>query len=212
MSGNANSSIWSGGATLAALAAVCTSLVALTHGVTAPRIVANEQSYLKQHLELVLVGVTYDGKPSGSIMIIQPPHDLPGDDPVPVYRVFADGRPVAALFVVKARGGFSGPVRLLIGIDSGGAITGVRVLDHRETPGLGDLIEAKKSDWILQFNGRSLSDPPAPAWAIKRDGGQFDQLTGASITPRTVIGGIKETLVFFDANSDAVFAGVQEDE
>ncbi len=212
MSDPANSPVWSGGAILAALAAACTLLVAITHGVTAPRIAANEQAYLEERLEPVLEGVAYDGKPSESIMIIQPPHDLPGDDPVPVYRVFADGRPMAAVFAVKARGGFSGPVRVLIGIDADGAVTGVRILDHRETPGLGDLIEAGKSDWVLQFNGRSLTDPPVPAWAIKRDGGQFDQFTGASITPRAVIRGIRETLVFFDANSDFVFARVQEDE
>lgn len=212
MSDEARVSVWRGGTILAGLAAVCTALVAFTHGVTAPRIAANEQAYLEQSLQPVLQGVDYDGKLSESTLIIPPPHSLPGDDPVPVYRVYAGGAPVAALFVVEARGGFSGPIRLLVGIDASGTITGVRVLEHRETPGLGDLIDPDKSDWALQFSGRSLSNPAPPGWAIRRDGGEFDQLTGASITPRAVIRGISETLQYFEANRERVFAEVNADE
>jgi len=199
-----------GGLILAGLAALCTALVAVTHAVTAPRIAANEQAYLEQSLAPVLQGIDYDGKLSESTLIIPPPHDLPGDEPVTVYRVYADGRPVAALFVVNARGGFAGPIRLLVGADADGNVTGVRVLKHRETPGLGDLIDADKSDWILQFTGRSLSDPPAPLWAIRRDGGEFDQLTGASITPRAVIRGIRDTLTYYDGHRESVFAESDE--
>lgn len=200
--------MWPGGAILAGLAAICTALVAGTHAVTAPRIAANEQAYLEQSLQPVLQGIEYDGMLSESTITVPPPHDLPGDDPVTVYRVYADGAPIAALFVVEARGGFSGPIRLLVGVDAGGAVTGVRVLSHRETPGLGDKIDADKSDWALQFTGRSLGDPEATGWAIRRDGGEFDQLTGASITPRAVIRGIRETLQYFDANQAAVFADI----
>ena len=206
MSDDNRSSIMPGGLILAGLAAVCTALVAMTHAVTAPRIAANEQAFLEQSLAPVLQGVEYDGALSESTIAIEPPHDLPGDDPVTIYRVFADGQPVAALFVVNARGGFAGPIRLLIGVDAAGTVTGVRVLSHRETPGLGDLIDSDKSDWILQFTGRSLSDPPAPQWSIRRDGGEFDQLTGASITPRAVIRGIRETLTYYQSRRDDVFA------
>ena len=203
------SAMWPGGAILAGLAAICTALVAVTHAITAPRIAANEQAYLEQSLQPVLQGIEYDGKLSESTLVIPPPHELPGDDPVTIYRVYADGAPIAALFVVEARGGFSGPIRLLIGVDAAGTVTGVRVLSHRETPGLGDKIDADKSDWVLQFTGRSLGDPAAPGWAIRRDGGEFDQLTGASITPRAVIRGIRETLQYFEANRVAVFAEVE---
>ena len=205
-------SIWRGGTVLAGLAAVCTALVAFTHGVTAPRIAANEQAWLEQSLQPVLQGVEYDGHLSESTLVIQPPHGLPGDDPVSVYRVFAGGSPVAALFVVEASGGFVGPIRLLVGIDSAGTVTGVRVLEHRETPGLGDRIDPDKSDWALQFTGRSLSDPAPPGWAIRRDGGEFDQLTGASITPRAVIRGVRDTLQYFEENRDSVFATVNQNE
>ena len=205
-------SIWPGGYILAALAAVCTALVALTHSVTAPRIAANEQAYLEQSLKPVLGGIEYDGKLSESTIIIPAPHALPGKEAVSVYRVYAAAVPIAALFVVNARDGFSGAIRLLVGIDSNGTVTGVRVLEHRETPGLGDLIEAGKSDWILQFDGHSLNDPAVPVWAIRRDGGEFDQLTGASITPRAVIKAIRETLLYFDKNRAVVFAEVTENE
>lgn len=199
--------VWKAALILVVLAVVCTALVAVTHGVTAPRIAANEQAYLEQTLKPVLQGLEYDGALSESTIVVNPPHELPGDDPVPIYRVYADGKPVAALFVVEAWEGFSGPIKLLIGIDAGGVISGVRVLEHRETPGLGDLIEADKSDWIQQFDGASLGEPEVSGWAIKRDGGQFDQITGASITPRAVIKAIRETLVYFEANTAAVFAG-----
>lgn len=194
------------GVILAVLAAVCTALVALTHSATAPKIEANAQAYLEKSLQPVLQGIAYEGSLSESTINLPAPHELPGNETVPIYRVYAGGEPVAALFVVRAMDGFAGPIRLLIGIDAHGVVTGVRVLEHRETPGLGDLIEADKSDWIQQFNGKSLLAPEASMWAIKRDGGEFDQFTGASITPRSVINAVKQTLEYFAANQDTVFS------
>lgn len=202
--------VWASGAILAVLAAICTALVAITHSTTAPQIAANAQAYLEQSLQPVLEGLEYDGKLSESTLIIETPHELPGAEPVTVYRVYADGAPVAALFIVTAKDGFTGPIKLLVGIAANGEISGVRVLEHRETPGLGDLIEAAKSDWIEQFRNRSLADPDRALWAIKRDGGVYDQLTGASITPRSVIKAIKETLLYFETNREQVFADVSE--
>lgn len=205
MTGTTDSAIVKSGAILAALAAICTALVALTQSVTAPRIAANEQAYLEQSLRPVLGDLHYDGQLSGSNTVIEAPNSLPGDAAVPVYRVFADSKPVAALFVVEARDGFSGPIELLVGVRADGIVTGVRVLTHRETPGLGDLIEEDKSDWVLQFAGRSLGNPDATRWSIKRDGGDFDQLTGASITPRAVINAVRDTLLYFDESGTEVF-------
>ncbi len=205
----ANASGLTSALTLTALAAVCTLLVASTYQATRERIDANEQAYLEQSLKPVLEGIEYDGTLSDSTMVIEPPHTLPGDDPVTVYRVYADGAPIAALFVVTARDGYSGPIRLLIGIDASGAVNRARVLEHRETPGLGDQIESAKSDWIEQFNRTSLTEPSADRWLIKRDGGDFDQLTGASITPRAVVKAIKETLIYFESHRDTVFAATE---
>ena len=92
------------------------------------------------------------------------------------------------------------------GVDISGKVTGVRILQHRETPGLGDKIESARSDWVFQFDGRAIGNPVLTAWAIKDDGGDFDQLTGASVTPRAVINAVRDTLVYFDANRDEIFA------
>ena len=194
------------GATLAVIAAICTTLVAATYQLTRDRIVANEKALLEQSLQPALAGTSYEGNVSESRLVIQPPHDLPGNDAALIYRVYAQEKPVAALFAVTARDGFSGLIRILIGVGFDGAVTGVRILQHRETPGLGDKIESAKSDWIFQFDGRSMGNPEATGWAIRNDGGEFDQLTGASVTPRAVVGAIRDTLLYFDAHRDEIFA------
>lgn len=208
----ARGSIVAGGLILAVLAAVCTALVAWTHRITAERIVENDKAFLQASLAPALGGLYFDSDLAKSEMTIEPPHELPGNGPVTVYRVFNGTEPVAALFVVTARDGYSGPIRLLIGIEANGEISAVRILSHKETPGLGDKIESSKSDWVEQFPGRSLDDPTVGDWAIRRDGGVFDQLTGASITPRAVIKAIRETLLYFEANADSVFAVEDEAE
>jgi len=193
------------GVTLALIAAICTALVAATYQATHERIAANDKALLEQSLQPALSGIFYDSGVSESRLVLQPPHDLPGNDPAIIYRVFAGDEPVAALFAVTARDGFSGPIRILVGVDYDGTVTGIRILRHRETPGLGDKIESSRSDWVYQFDGRSIDDPPVARWAIKEDGGDFDQLTGASITPRAIIKAARDTLLYFDANRDEIF-------
>ncbi len=190
---------------LAAIAAICTALVAFTHRVTGERIAANEQAWLEQSLHPVLSGLAFYSGVSDSKLTIPAPHDLPGSEDALIYRVYTGEAPVAALFVVSARDGYSGAIRLLVGIDVEGTVTGVHVLEHRETPGLGDQVETTKSDWVQQFDGRSLGDPQVNGWKIRRDGGEFDQLTGASVTPRAIVKAVRETLLYFDANREAVF-------
>ena len=132
-------------------------------------------------------------------------------DPVTVYRARKNGEPVAAILRVVAPNGYSGPVRLLVGVRNNGEVAGVRVVSHRETPGLGDAIESDRSDWILGFTDRSLGDPPEAAWTVKRDGGAFDQFTGATITPRAVTRAVRNALIYFQANQEALFAGPGEE-
>lgn len=196
------------GLTLASIAAICTALVALTYQLTETRIEANEKAWLEQSLQPALSGLFFDSGVTESRLILDPPHDLPGSEAAIIYRVYAKDEPVAALFVVSARDGYSGPIRLLVGVDTAGSVTGVHVLEHRETPGLGDRVESSKSDWARQFNGRSLVDPVPSGWAIKRDGGEFDQLTGASVTPRAIVSAVKSTLVYYDAHRDDIFADI----
>lgn len=193
------------GVTLAAIAAVCTALVAATYKVTAERIAANEQAWLEQSLTPALSGVFFDGSVTESMLVLSPPHELPGNDDAIIYRVYAENEPVAALFVVSARDGYAGPIRILVGVDMTGTVTGIRIVEHRETPGLGDRIDQTRSDWVYQFDGRSLGDPVEARWLLTTDGGDFDQITGASVTPRAVIKAIRETLLYFAANRDAIF-------
>ncbi len=207
----ATESVWRGGLILGALAALCTTLVATTHRFTAPRILANEQAYLEESLKPVLGGIEYEQELSKSKLTLPVPHALPGNDPAEIYRIYADGEPAAALFVISARDGFSGSIKLLVGVKIDGTITRVRVLQHRETPGLGDKIESSRSDWLEQFDNASLGNPLPDLWLIRRDGGSFDQLTGASVTPRAVIKALKETLLYFETNRLSVFEAAADD-
>lgn len=204
-------SVIKNGATLAAIAAICTALVATTYHLTQDRIAANEQAFLERKLAPVLSGISFEGSISESKRVIEAPHGLPGRDDAVIYRVYGDGKPVAALFAVTAPDGYSGPIRILLGIDVDGVVTGLRILEHRETPGLGDKIEESKSDWVYQFDGKSLSNPGLEDWAIHRDGGAFDQLSGASVTPRAVVKAVRETLLYFDANREQIFTMDESD-
>ena len=206
----ATPTIMQSGLILAAVAAICTALVALTFSMTKGRIAANQQAFLERSLTPVLAGISFDNNLTASAYVVPAPHELPGNENAVIYRVLTQDVPVAALFVVTATDGFSGPIKLLIGIDIDGVVSGVRVLEHKETPGLGDLIDATRSDWIYQFAGTSLEAPDRALWAIRRDGGAFDQLTGASVTSRAAVNAVNQTLLYFAANRDAIFAGHTE--
>ncbi len=110
------------------------------------------------------------------------------------------------VFKVQARG-YAGPVVSMMGVDRDGTLLGVRVIKHTETPGLGDKIEPAKSNWIYEFEGKSLSDPPAGKFAVKKDGGVFDQFAGATITPRAVVKSVKGGLEFFAREKSRLLGG-----
>ena len=121
-------------------------------------------------------------------------------EPVTVYRARRGGQVQAVCYQVRAPGYGNTAMVIAIGVDRAGTLLGVRVISHNETPGLGDKIELSKSDWILRFTGRSLTDPQPDKWTVKKDGGVFDQFTGATITPRAVVKAIKGGLEFFTAH------------
>ena len=127
-----------------------------------------------------------------------------------VHIAKQDGQAVAAIIPAITPEGYSGDIKLIVGINLDGTIAGARVLVHRETPGLGDKIDLNKSDWILSFDGKSLTNPESDLWKVKKEGGEFDQLTGATITPRAVVNRIKTTLEYFEANKAQIFANAQQ--
>jgi electron transport complex protein RnfG len=117
------------------------------------------------------------------------------------------GEAQAVIVPATAPDGYGGAIELIVGINADGTLAGVRVVAHKETPGLGDKIDARKSRWIDAFAGRSLGDPAPAQWAVKKDGGAFDQFTGATITPRAVTAAVRRTLQYFEANREALLAG-----
>ena len=118
---------------------------------------------------------------------------------ITVYRARKEGKITGVAYEIFGSG-YAGEIKLMLGVDPDGKILDVRVLAHKETPGLGDKMEEKKGDWILKFAGLSLGNPPEDKWKVKKDGGQFDQFTGATITPRGVVAAIHEGLRFFAAH------------
>lgn len=187
-------------------AAIGTALVAFTFDNTHAQIAANERAALLRNLHVLVPPDTHDNDIFNDIIEVTDPDLLGTNAPVAVYRARKQGWPVAAVLTPVAPDGYSGAIRLLVGIKLDGTLAGVRILSHRETPGLGDFIEAQRSDWILDFTGRSLGNPAPRQWAVKRDGGVFDQFTGATITPRAVVKAVKKALIYFDRNHQRLFA------
>jgi Na+-translocating ferredoxin:NAD+ oxidoreductase subunit G len=131
--------------------------------------------------------------------------DLGNRDETSIYRARLRGKPSAVILEVTAPDGYSGDIKLLLAIKTNGEIAGVRVLAHKETPGLGDYIDILHSEWIKQFDGQSLVRKNDDAWFVKKDGGQFDFTTGATITPRAVVKAVHKVLKFHSKNQQAIF-------
>ena len=125
--------------------------------------------------------------------------------PATIHRARRDGRPVALMADVTTMDGYSGPIRLLIAVEPSGEVLGVRVLEHRETPGLGDRIERDRSDWIDEFDGRALGDPPIDDWRPDRRGGAFDTLSSATITSAAVIDAVRRVLAWQRDHRERIF-------
>jgi electron transport complex protein RnfG len=125
---------------------------------------------------------------------------------VTIYRARKEGVVKAALFKVAQRG-YAGDIQVLMAVDSAGKTLGVRVLKHSETPGLGDKIEVKKDPWVKSFDGKSLADPTPDKWAVRKDGGIFDQFAGATITPRAVVKAVKGGMDFYTEHRKEILGG-----
>lgn len=179
-------------------------LVAWVNAGTEARIIENQRQTLLHRLQNLVPADSYDN--DMLLDAVQVSDAELGPKSVAVYRARKLGKPVAAVFSTIAPDGYNGEIHLLVAVNYDGTLAGVRVLAHKETPGLGDPIDENKSSWILGFNGLSLGNPPEKRWKVKRDGGAFDQFTGATVTPRAVVKAVKNTLTYFKNNQKMLFS------
>ncbi|NBC47244.1 MAG: electron transport complex subunit RsxG [Gammaproteobacteria bacterium] len=190
-------------------------LVAMTHELTDARIAENQRQAMLTKLKAIVPEGRMSNDPLEDRIEVSD-QELLGAPKTEVYRVRDDGEPVALILKPIVPDGYAGPIKLLVSVLPDGTLGGVRVIEHHETPGLGDKIEERKDDWIIeQFSGRSLGEPPIEEWTVKRDGGAFDQFTGATITPRSVVKAVKDTLLFVQRHGNALYerpASGQENE
>ena len=193
------------GAFLWLFAVVGTTLVAVTEFSTADAIVENERRVLLRNLLALLPADRLDNDIVSDTLELPASQLLGTEAESTAYRARLQGEPVAVIFNSVAPNGYNGRINLLVGVYVDGSLAGVRVIKHAETPGLGDGIEIRKSPWIKSFDGKSLDNPDAAGWRVKRDGGEFDQLTGATITPRAIVAAVKNTLLYYRQNADMIF-------
>lgn len=203
-------SILLAGFVLGAFAITGVTLVAVTHLAVDERIADNQHQAMQRKLATILPAGQSDNDPLADRIQVQA-RDFLGIDTSQVYRVRKGDEPVAVVLEPVVPDGYAGPIKLLVSVLHDGTLGGVRVLSHHETPGLGDKIEEAKSDWVLHFQGKSLTDPPLEKWSVKRDGGEFDQFTGATITPRSIVNAVKNTLIYVREQGDRLFAPADED-
>ena len=186
-------------------AVIGSGLVAFTFDSTAERIADNQRKALLKSLNELVPSDRYDNDIFADTLYVESTELLGTDKPVPVYRARKNGWPVAAVLAAVAPDGYNGSIRLLVAVNLDGTLAGVRAVQHRETPGLGDAVEAERSDWIQGFKGKSLTGPAKKGWKVKRDGGTFDQFTGATITPRAVVKAVHKALLYFQLHAHKLF-------
>ncbi|WP_159738201.1 electron transport complex subunit RsxG [Vibrio atypicus] len=183
------------GAVLAIFACASTGVVALTHYLTKDQIQQQEQAQLLSVLNQVIPHDLHDNDLYQACTLITDP-SLGTDKPMPVYMATLNDQPSALAIEAIAPDGYNGAIKLIVGIKQDGTVLGSRILSHQETPGLGDKIDLRVTDWILGFNGKTLTEENQSTWKVRKDGGQFDQFTGATITPRAVVKAVRNTVQY----------------
>lgn len=192
---------------LGLFALVTAAVLASTQLATRDRIIAAEREAAQRALFELVPQARIDNDLLNDTLPV-PEAMLPAlglKSPEPIHRARRDGQVIAVIVPAVAPDGYSGAIRLLVGVNRDGTVAGVRALSHKETPGLGDKIDLAKSDWILTFNGHSLGNPAADDWRVKKDGGVFDQFTGATITPRAVVAQVRRVLEEVEAHRAQLF-------
>lgn len=193
--------------TLTAFATLAAVMLAVGDQRTRPEIALRLAEDLKAILSQVVPENLHDNDLTESTLSVIGPDG----ETITVHRALHGGEVIAIALPVTGQG-YAGDIDLVMGVNAQGEVMGVRVLSHAETPGLGDKIEAAKNDWILSFNGLSFTNLDPALWGVKKDGGTFDQFSGATITPRAVVNAVKTGLTFVHANHATLFAGETKDD
>jgi electron transport complex protein RnfG len=193
---------WQAVLSLAAFAALAGVVLGLAWDSTRERIADNEARRVLEELSVILPPALHDNEPHRDMIVL----DKPGDEPRQIWRARLDGKPAAAVLTSLAPDGYSGQIRLLVAIAVDGRILGVRVASHGETPGIGDVIEARKSPWIRSFDGRSLEDPEESRWRLRKDGGDIDAISGATVSTRAVVAATRRAVQYFRLYREEIFA------
>lgn len=190
---------------LAVFAVACTGAIAIINVMTQPIILEQQQIALQNNINELIKPERYDNNIIGSCFTVVDKTLLGDDTPKQVFIATKDNQPIAALIQTSTFKGYSGEIRLLVGIYKDGKVAGVRVNSHTETPGLGDKIQTNKSDWIFSFNGKEYQESAADKWEVKKNGGDFDAFTGATITPRAVVHAVEDVLIYFKNHKKTLF-------
>lgn len=192
--------------TLIAFALVFTSLMAYVFNITKTPIEKSEAAARMALFRQIVPEHMHNNDLLKDTITIAPNDLLGNRQPTIASRARIDNVPAVVILEAIAHDGYSGDIKLLIAIKYDGSISGVRVLTHKETPGLGDYIDITKGNWIKLFNEESLTKTSSERWKVKKDGGQFDYMAGATITPRAVVKAVHKALQYFEANKQALFA------
>ncbi|CAK3927641.1 SoxR (2Fe-2S) reducing system protein RsxG [Vibrio crassostreae] len=193
------------GLVLAIFACASTGLVAVTHYLTKDQIKQQEQAQLLSVLNQVIPHDLHDNELFSSCTLVQA-EELGTEQAMPAYIAKLNGEPSAIAIEAIAPDGYNGAIKVIVGMKIDGTILGTRVLSHQETPGLGDKIDLRVSDWILSFAGKQVTDSNLDRWKVRKDGGDFDQFTGATITPRAVVKSVKQAVQYVKQNNQALLA------
>lgn len=192
---------------LGAFALATSGLIAMTHYLTKDRIAEQERATLLATLNKIIPIDSYNNELSTDCVLVSHPL-LTNKNPVQLYRARLDGNPVALATEVISPDGYNGNIKMLVALLGNDTIGGIRVLSHKETPGLGDKIEERVNPWITQFGNIPANNVYESIWAVKKDGGQFDQFTGATITPRAVLSGMKNAVSYMQQEWESAFTDV----
>lgn len=192
--------------TMIAFAFLGTALLAYVFEITRAPIEASEAEARLALFKQILPENSYDNNLLKQTIEIAPNVLLGNHRPTEANIAILNNKMVAVILEALAHDGYSGDIKLLIAIRSDGTISGVRVLAHKETPGLGDYIDVAHGQWIKLFNDESLAKTPAKQWQVKKDGGKFDYMVGATITPRAVVKAVLKAEQYFAMNKESLFA------